>query len=192
MKQPSVLQTIKMASIASLMSIGMMANAANDQTKSEEILSEETSPSEMREQMQKEMQQENVETIEVVGTKPLLFYKRQVELAELDFYDLFNAIADEDKFKVKCRKEARAGSRIKTTVCYPQYVLSRMAQETQDAISSGLPYPKLDDIEFLVQREKEESMKYVEEIVTQNPKLLAKLIEMNEKQALYQSKKDVK
>ena len=188
MKQPSVLQTIKIASIASLMSFGMIANAANDQTKSKEILSEETSPSEMREQMR----EENVETIEVTGVKPLLYYKRQVELAELDFYDLFNAIADEDKFKVKCRKEARAGSRIKKTVCYPQYVLTRMAQETQDAISSGLPYPRLDDIEFLVQREKEESMKYVEEIVSKNPKLLAKLIEMNEKQALYQSKKDVK
>ncbi len=187
MKHQSVLQSIKLASIASLMSVGLIAHAANEPAQSEEILSEETSPSEMRAQLENE----NVETIEVTGTKPLLYYKRQVELAELDFYDLFNAIADEDKFKVKCRKEARAGSRIKTTVCYPQYVLTRMAQETQNALNSGLPYPNLDDIEFLVENEKQESMKYVEEVVSSNPKLLAKLIEMNEKQALYNSKKEV-
>lgn len=188
MKQLTVLHTIKMASFATLMSFGMMTNAANDQSKSDEILSEEVSPSEMREQMRNE----KVENIEVTGKKPLLYYKYQLERAELDFYELFNTLADEDKFKMRCRLEFRVGSRIKRRVCYPQYVLTRMAHETQDAISSGLPFPSLDDIEFLVQREKEESMKYVEEVVSKNPKLLTKLLEMNDKRATYLSKKAAK
>lgn len=188
MKQPSVLHTIKIASLASLMSLGMTANAANYQTESEEILSEETSPSEML----KQMREEKVENIEISGTKPLLFYKHQVERAELDFYELYNAIANEEKFKMRCRLEARNGSNIRMRVCYPQYVLTRMAHETQDALSSGLPFPRLRDIEFLVEREKQESMKYVEEVVSKNPKLLAKLVEINEKRALYLSKKAMK
>gem|GEM_PF-906806 len=132
---------------------------------------------------------ESAEKIEVVGQKPLLFFKQQMQMAELDFYSLFNAIATEEKFKVKCRQESRIGSRIKTTACYPQYVLDRMAIETQNALRSGAPFPSLSDVEFLVQREKEDSLKYVEQVVSQNPDLLKKLVDMNEKKLQYNQKK---
>ena len=136
-----------------------------------------------------EQSKEDIERIGVTGSVPLLFYKDDMQAAELDFYEMFNALNDNKKYKVLCRKETRLGSRIKTRVCYPQYVLDRMAQETQDALSSGAGYPSLQQIEFAVKDEREESMKYVEELVKSNPKLLEKLIQLNEKQALYAQKK---
>lgn len=132
---------------------------------------------------------EDIETIGITGSVPLLFYKDDMQAAELDFYEMFNALNDNKKYKVLCRKETRLGSRIKTRVCYPQYVLDRMAEETQDALSSGAGYPSLQQIEFAVKDEREESMKYVEELVKSNPELLHKLIQLNEKQALYAQKK---
>jgi|GEM_PF-690334 hypothetical protein len=133
--------------------------------------------------------EDNIEIIGVFAQTPLLFFKKQMEIAELDFYESFNAIADEDKFRVKCRLEAKVGSRIKKRVCYPRYVLDRMAQETQNALSSGSPYPTLEEIEFLVKRDKEEALVYAENIVKENPELLQKLVKMNEKQEKYQSKR---
>lgn len=132
---------------------------------------------------------EDIERIGITGSVPLLFYKDDMQAAELDFYEMFNALNDNKKYKVLCRKETRLGSRIKTRVCYPQYVLDRMAEETQDALSSGAGYPSLQQIEFAVKDEREESMKYVEELVKSNPELLEKLIQLNEKQALYAQKK---
>ena len=110
--------------------------------------------------------------------------------AELDFYDLFNALADEEKYKVKCRREFRAGSRIKNTVCHPQYVLNRMASETQDALNSGGPLPDFKDIEFLVQDEKEESLKYAAKVISKHPELLKKLNVMHQKQEEFKAMKD--
>lgn len=132
---------------------------------------------------------DNIEIIGVFARTPLLFFKKEMERAELDFYESFNAIADEDKFRVKCRLEAKVASRIKKRVCYPRYVLDRMAQETQNALSSGSPFPTLEEIEFLVKRDKEEALLYAEKIVKDNPELLKKLIKMNEKQEKYQSKR---
>ena len=131
----------------------------------------------------------DIESIDVTGSVPLLFYKDEMQAAELDFYELYNALNDNKKYTVVCRKQTRLGSRIKTRVCHPQYVLDRMAQETQEVLSSGGAYPSLQQIEFAVKDERAESMKHVEELVKSNPKLLEKLVELNEKQALYATKK---
>jgi hypothetical protein len=128
---------------------------------------------------------DDVERIGVTGKVDTLYFKRQAMMAELDFYELFNAVADEEKFKMKCRKESRTGSRIKTTRCYPQYLLARMSQETQDALSSGAPYPTWEQVEFLVQRDKEEALQYAEKLVQDNPELLNKLVAMHQKQQEY-------
>lgn len=134
-------------------------------------------------------QDKDIEVIGVVGERSLLYFKDQLLKAEMDFYDAYNALDIDEKFRVVCRRENRPGSRIKDDVCYPQYVLQRMAQETQEALLSGLPYPDLDDIEFAVREEREESMAYVEKVVTENPHLIEKLIVMNQKKQKYEEMK---
>ncbi|MGB3726409.1 MAG: hypothetical protein WA981_11630 [Glaciecola sp.] len=131
----------------------------------------------------------DVEVIGVVGQKPLSFFRRQMASAELDFYDAFNAVANEEKFKIKCRRETTVGSNMKRQRCYPQYMLDEMAARTQDVLSSGGPYPSFADIEVMTKKEKKESLAYLEKVVLEHPQLLAKLIDLNEKQALYEQKK---
>lgn len=131
----------------------------------------------------------DIEVIGVVGEKPLAFFRLEMERAELDFYEAFNALVDNDKYRVICRKEARLGSRIKDRVCYPQYVLDRMAEETQEALALGNGFPSLKLIEIAVKDEREESLAYVEKVVMENPKLLEKLVNLNQKQNQYAMQK---
>ncbi|MFT5924880.1 MAG: hypothetical protein ACI9LE_001880 [Paraglaciecola sp.] len=133
---------------------------------------------------------DDIEIIDVVGERPLLYFKKEVGKAELDFYDTFNILAKEKKFIVRCRREKRLGSNISSKVCHPQFVLDRMAQETQDALQTGAPFPSWDDIEFAVREEQAESIAYVEKLVKENPQLLNKLIALNDKQSKYEAKKN--
>jgi hypothetical protein len=132
---------------------------------------------------------DDVEIIDVVGKRPLFYFKQEMGKAELDFYDAFNKLADEKKFIVRCRREKRTGSNISSKICHPQFVLDRMAQETQDALQTGAPFPSWEDIEFAVREEQAESIAYVEKVVKENPELLDKLITLNDKQSIFEAKK---
>jgi hypothetical protein len=59
-----------------------------------------------------------IERIEVIGRKPLRFYKNQVRKAELDYRKEFNALVKEREFQIHCIKVAiREASRIKRRAC---------------------------------------------------------------------------
>ena len=136
-----------------------------------------------------EEDEEDLEVIGVVGQRTPAYFRVQMEKAEMDFYESFNALADNDDYKVICRREKRAGSRIASNVCYPKYLLDQLAAETQEALERGTPQPTLKDIEFKGQKEREKSLAYVEEVVIANPQLLQKLISLNEKKAAFESSK---
>lgn len=165
--------------------IGSLALSSFGYAETTDVTKEYVAPEKTKQQVLND----DIERIVVTSKVPLLYFKRQAMLAELDFYESFNALADQEQFKMRCRKEARVGSRIKETRCYPQYLLQRMSLETQDALSSGKPYPTWEEVEFLVQRDKEASLAYAEELVANNPDLLAKLQNMHAKQQEYQTKK---
>lgn len=132
---------------------------------------------------------ENVEVIGIVGERTTAYFRVQMEKAEIDFYDGFNLLADNDKFKVMCRREKRPGSNISGTACYPKYLLDKLAQANQDALERGLPQPSLKDVQLKGKKDREESMAYVEKVVIENPQLLKKLIALNERQAKYEESK---
>ncbi len=165
-----------------------MSNATETEKSNEKIEAVDASKSPSNTE-NKSNEDEDVEVIGVVGEKPLAFFRKQMEIAELDFYDLFNELAEEEKYKIKCRKERKTGSNMIKKVCYPQYVLDRFARETQEAMRSGRPFPTLEEIETLVYKERERSNAYAEKIITENPTLLKKLIALNNSQAMYEKKK---
>ena len=165
--------------------IGSLTLSSFGYADSTDVTKEYVAPEETKQQVLND----DIERIDVRSKVPLLYFKREAMLAELDFYETFNAIADQEQFKMRCRKEARVGSRIKETRCYPQYLLQRMSLETQDALSSGKPYPTWEEVEFLVQRDKEASLAYAEELVSNNPDLMEKLYTMQAKQQQYLEKK---
>lgn len=135
---------------------------------------------------------EKMEVIGVVGEYSLLYFRHEMQDAELDFYEAFNKIADVEEYKVQCNRELRLGSNIRDRVCLPKYVRNRMAQETQDALNGGGNFPKYKEIEFAVRKQREESLAYVAQVVSENPQLLEKLIELNEKQARFDEAKAIR
>lgn len=144
----------------------------------------------------------DVETIDIEGIKPLRYYEKQLELAELDFYDLYNSLADEEKFKMICRRDYRVGTRIRQISCYPQYFLQRYANETQDAWNNTTSkdlaskvvrnIPTYGTIEFLTAKTKKEALTYVEKLVEEHPELLRKLLKMENARVIYEEKRNEK
>jgi hypothetical protein len=181
--QESTMKIFKLLLLTSSLTLSTFGYANTTDITKEYVAPEET---------KQQVLADDIERIGVTSKVPLLYFKRQAMLAELDFYESFNAIADNEQFKMRCRKEARVGSRIKETRCYPQYLLQRMSLETQDALSSGKPYPTWEEVEFLVQRDKKASLIYAEELIAKNPELLAKLETMQAKQQEYLNKRSEK
>ena len=137
----------------------------------------------------------DIEEIQVEGDKTRLYYLYRMREAELDFYDAFNEINDVEDYRIICRLEKRTGSNMKYRVCYPQYLLQRWANETQDAMGgrnlgqlaqSAVRLPTLADIEFLVQRDKQKSLAHTEKLVKENPELMKKLVSLEEKRLQYE------
>ena len=130
----------------------------------------------------------DIEVVEVKGkvNKNSGFFLRKIQRTELDFYRRFNALADNKKFKVRCRKESSVNSRIKKTVCYPQYALDRMYKETQQALRQNMPSPTMKDIEDLTVSDREESFAYMETVIKKDPELTKLLINMRKAQLEYE------
>lgn len=149
-------------------------------------------PEEMSQEILSEAEQkaEDVETIEIAGRKTYSYFRRQVEIAELDFYELYNSLVDESKYRMICRREMETGSRIKRMRCYPQYFLDAYSHASQEALSNTSTQllkrgivrnvPGMKIIEFITKREQDASLEYVENIVKENPGLYKKLIKMNQ------------
>ena len=137
---------------------------------------------------------DDIEQIEVVGKKPLLYFHRQMLKTELSFYDSVNDLLENPEHKIKCRREERMGSnsttaRIKQMYCLPNYVRSRLAEETQVALKTGKPTPRIEDVEILVKDQQQEAMAAVTKLVEENPQLLEKLLAMHNAKAEYQQKR---
>lgn len=126
----------------------------------------------------------DVELVEVKGkvNNNSGFFLRKIQRTELDFFRRFNDLADNKKFKVKCRKESFINSRIKKTVCYPQYALDRMYKETQQALRQQMPKPTMKGIEDLTVDERNESFAYMEKVIKKDPELTELMIKMRKAQ----------
>lgn len=182
---------IKVVSAVTVLSIFMTGSVTASEVveplenEATEIVIDDTqSNEELATEIKKELE-EDYDVVTFYGTKPPGFYRRQFQLAELDFYKKFNDYVDVDKFRIKCRKESPLGSRIYQTVCYPQYLLTRVARESNFSRTAGLPLPTIDQVERQATSEKEEFANYSEELVKKHPELFEKLIEFGKAKKAY-------
>ena len=68
--------------------------------------------------------------ITVRGSTNLSMLKRQVRAAEVEMYDIFNAINEDERYNIICREEASTGSRIvREQVCAPNFYHEAKAHE---------------------------------------------------------------
>ncbi|WP_296048633.1 hypothetical protein [uncultured Alteromonas sp.] len=122
---------------------------------------------------------EDIEIVDVVGQRPLSYYRKQLVETELAFYDMYNALTDVKEFKIRCRIEKPSGSHIARKVCYPQYELSAIAHETQIAMipkaqdTRGIiePLPTSSGVRELVKNEKKAATEHLIKLLTENPGL---------------------
>jgi|TARA_B100001057_G_scaffold355996_1_gene358025 hypothetical protein len=118
--------------------------------------------------------------VDVVGQRPLSYYRKQLVETELAFYDMYNALTDQKEFKIRCRIEKPSGSHIARKVCYPQYELTAIAYETQIAMipkaqeTRGIiePLPTSSGVKVLVNNEKRAATEHLIKLLTENPELL--------------------
>ncbi len=142
--------------------------------------------------------EENLEVIDVVGEKPLKYYRDQMKLAESNFYDMYNDLVDIKKFKINCRKEKPTGSHIKRKVCYPQYVLNEFAKITQQALipksqdARGLvePFPTITGINESVSDTRNKSNDYMKKLLIDNPDLYRQYLALRKSVEMYKQKKE--
>ena len=74
--------------------------------------------------------EEELEQVHVYGSKEDLWQLRQAIIeAENRFYERYNELNSNDDFDVKCRVEARTGTRLTTRTCRPLY--------QEDAVQEG-------------------------------------------------------
>ncbi len=196
MNSPNLIQLIKAISLTSLVCLSVAgivdASEATDpglpdnEQPGDKIL--ESFEEQSNEEIYDELKNDD-EIITFIGTKPIGFYRRQSQLAELDFYNKFNDYVTENKFRIKCRKESPLGSRVQQTVCYPQWLLTAIARESNFSRTANLPLPTFKQVQDRNVDDKEAFAKYSEELVNTHPELKAKLIEFGKAKKAYDESK---
>jgi hypothetical protein len=131
----------------------------------------------------------------------LMEVRKQANEAEYDFYETFNQLAEEEKYKVRCRREKRTGTNISSVVCRPQYLIDRTSQVFQESLSLGISrgnlgqlkegtmFGSVDNTDAYIKKENEAAMAYVSSLVEKHPVLREKLVNMNQKRALLEEAK---
>ncbi len=155
--------------LSAIITVALFTSQVQATKQSTEQAEEAMTPQEMREVLK----QEEVEVISVYGKRSFLDLKINAIRKELDFFERFNELANVDEFKVKCRRETRPASHIKQHVCYPQYMLDMLAEQTLEAQVTGTGVnPTRKRIANQTRKKQEEHFAYVEELVKENPDLL--------------------
>lgn len=145
----------------------------------------------------KSQKDEDIEVIDVLGSKPLSYYRDQMKIAESSFYDMYNGLVDKEEFKIKCRNEKATGSHIRRKVCYPQYVLSEMSRLTQLAFNPSIlekrhlvsPFPTVAGVRDIVTQERNESENYIKNLLVENPDLYKSYMKLKKSVEIYKQKK---
>lgn len=89
---------------------------------------------------------EVIEEIIVFGERSMPQLKREVFLAQENFFSVFSALNDDDEYDVRCFYETATGTRIKRHVCRAQFVTdaySRAAARFVGGVSGPFQDPEL-------------------------------------------------
>ena len=73
-----------------------------------------------------------IDEITVSATQTPTAIRRQLIAVENGIYAMFNALNDDDRYDIVCRKETRIGSQIPQRVCLTRIYREALAQATED------------------------------------------------------------
>ncbi|MFC4701318.1 hypothetical protein ACFO4O_14200 [Glaciecola siphonariae] len=148
-------------------------------------LSASAAPTEASMQNAEQQYQSNIEAIDVIGDRPLSYYRRNLVKQENAFFDLMNQLIDEDDFKVTCKKQRmQAFSRLKARACEANFVSRIIGEATQQnfdsmSLSSRMGGPDgvnlVADvkIQLALKKRQREQLEAMVETINNNPELLS-------------------
>lgn len=127
---------------------------------------------------------DKTEIISVSGQKPLGLYREEMVEFRLEFFEMLNALNDKPEFKIKCEKKSTIESRIKKTICEPQYLIDMRAKLNQKKSKSadllGSASTQISDKELNVRlkdwHEKADQEKL--RLITSNPNLKEQFLKL--------------
>ncbi len=130
---------------------------------------------------------DDMETIEVVGEVTLAGYKQQIANAKKDFFSLYNDLTKDGELKVKCRKERKYFSNVRSEVCTPVYesIIYVPRNSIADLMSGQLD--PITDIKLKKYQNKQ--IDELTSLVNSNEELRAKFFEYSSLLEKYQAKR---
>lgn len=127
-----------------------------------------------------------IETIDVVGERPLSYFRNALHEKEELFFNAMNELVSDDDFKVKCRNTRRIFSHLKERKCEAKFVsrlMNEQAEEqfdlmgpsTRQNLSGAPPLIAMRDNKQIQKRINSRQKEYLEEakkLINSNPELL--------------------
>jgi len=118
----------------------------------------------------------------VVTGKTIGEMRRDIERAEDRFYNAYNELNPDGRFRVNCRLEARPGTRILGHLCTAAFFEDAQGEEARGILRSESPTPA----EMIYQARLPEFRQNVIKVVAANPQLARLLFERVELQRRYE------
>jgi hypothetical protein len=78
--------------------------------------------------------------ITVIGRQSLRSLWQEVERAQDDIYTLFNALNEEDRYDITCKREQLLGTLIRQRLCMPNHVRQGYSRSASLSVLDGIAY----------------------------------------------------
>jgi hypothetical protein len=151
---------------------------------------------------QSQRQFSDEEIIQVIGQRPLNYFRELYNQYENEFWDSYNALVDDPSMRMECRSERRSlQTRVTTKVCQPVFVSLIEADERQRALESvgartriGNIFDSVVDYRALIARneqQQKEMARLMADLMETHPDLGEKYQKYMNSKFLYQRKKSL-
>ena len=129
------------------------------------------------------------ERIEVYGQRPLFLLKKEIDLAEVSFYELFNKLNKDSKFDMICNRQKDTGTSISRTVCEARYMKDVRARLTRDRdLSANV---SAQEVELAARSETVQATRILVDLIKNNAELRQRYVVLNKMVADYQERKQL-
>lgn len=136
---------------------------------------------------------QDMERIEVQGSRPKLFYLSEYRRFQSDFINQFNELVDDSEMEVICNMESQTGSRMKKRNCQPRFINTIVSRETQRELSMGRSFEEASNVgehqavQEEILKEYKVFQKLTAKLLNKHPELADTYVKMEDAKAKYDS-----
>ena len=141
----------------------------------------------------------NPEIISVTGDRPLSFFRKQFQTAELEFFDTLNSYIEKEEFKIECNYTGSSAKRLSLRTCEPKYVDVVEAELVDFSLNAGSQrnihqtwverLPSKRKVEQKLEKKRKEHLSLIRTLVIDNASLKLKLLNLNKAKDSFEQKR---